>query len=273
MNLWQEMAAVAQAASSKGALHSIENTAEIITDDGIDFVVRLAPGLAAKPQPLKQAEPASKPKPGTAKQSPFLPPEKDLLVCQVNDAYNLVLNKFNVLETHALLTTTDFVEQTDLLTLADFIAVSWVLGEADGLVFYNGGKTAGASQPHRHFQLVPKNLGYGVLPIETAVQQWHAGRRKQLFPFVYRAYWLTDYRPETLLEAWRKLEFQCQPFNLLITRNWMLVVPRRAESAGSISVNSLGYAGALLVKTEPELNRLKQQGPLALLAEVSQPLS
>lgn len=272
MNLWQQMAAVAKAASSKGALHSIENSAEIITDDGIDFVVRLAPGLAAKPKPPMQKDVESQPKPDKPKASPFLPPEQDLLVCQINDAYNLVLNKFNVLQAHALLTTTAFVEQTDLLTLVDFTAVAWALKEADGLVFYNGGKIAGASQPHRHFQLVPKDMGNGSLPLEQAMQQWHSGKRKRLFPFVYRACWLTDCHPETLLEAWRKLEFQFQPFNLLITRDWMLVIPRRAESAGTVSVNSLGYAGALLVKTQQELQRLKQQGPMALLAEVSQPL-
>jgi ATP adenylyltransferase len=75
------------------------------------------------------------------------------------------------------------------------------------------------------------------------------------------------------MEVWRKLEYQFQAFNLLVTQNWMLVIPRRAESFDGISVNSLGYAGALLVKTEQELIRLKRQGPMALLAEVSQPCS
>jgi len=271
MNLWQEMAAVAEMAAQQGALYSIENTVEVLSDDGIEFIVRLAPGLAAKPKVVTtkpvQTDVLDK------KLSPFLPPEKALLVRRVNENYNLVLNKFNVLKTHGLLTTTRFVEQTELLTLTDFDVVSWALKNTDGLVFYNGGGIAGASQAHRHFQLVPKDLGGGYLPIELAVEQWRQGTRKRLFPFAYRAFWLADCEPETLMEVWRKLEYQFQAFNLLVTQNWMLVIPRRAESFDGISVNSLGYAGALLVKTEQELIRLKRQGPMALLAEVSQPCS
>lgn len=264
MGLWQKMMVVAESAKECGMLHSIENSFEVIEDGGIRFVVRLASGLGKKP---KGHSDQPKPKQNT---SPFLPPEPELLVSSISDSYNLVLNKFNVLETHALLTTVDFVEQTDLLTLNDFSAVSWALAEADGLVFYNGGKVAGASQPHRHFQLVPKDMGDGELPIEQPILDWHEGKSDRLFPFAHRICWLQDYEPETLLETWRKLEFQFLPYNLLITRQWMLIVPRSQESFEDISVNSLGFAGALLVKTEQELNLLKEHGPMAVLASVSQ---
>ena len=33
-----------------------------------------------------------------------------------------------------------------------------ILAEFDGLGFYNGGETAGASQPHKHLQIVPLPL-------------------------------------------------------------------------------------------------------------------
>jgi ATP adenylyltransferase len=58
---------------------------------------------------------------------------------------------------------------------------------------------------------------------------------------------------------------QSGPYNLLFTRRWMLLVPRAAEFFGAISVNALGFAGALLAKNEQEMQTLKQQGPMAVL--------
>jgi ATP adenylyltransferase len=80
---------------------------------------------------------------------------------------------------------------------------------------------------------------------------------------------LPDFEPETLYDAWLKLEFAWMPYNLLLTREWMLVVPRSRESVDGISVNSLGFAGALLAKDEAERETILQQGPMNLLAAVS----
>ena len=44
---------------------------------------------------------------------------------------------------------------------ADFDALARGLAAIDGLAFYNGGTVAGASQPHKHLQLVPVPLGVG----------------------------------------------------------------------------------------------------------------
>ena len=55
------------------------------------------------------------------------------------------------------------------------------------------------------------------------------------------------------------------PYNLLATREWMLMVPRRAEHFESISINALGFAGALLVRTEPELALIRERGPMTAL--------
>jgi len=62
---------------------------------------------------------------------------------------------------------------------------------------------------------------------------------------------------------------QSGAYNLLATREWMLIVPRSQEDFQSISVNSLGFAGALLVKNESEMQILKQHGPMAILKEVA----
>lgn len=51
----------------------------------------------------------------------------------------------------------------------------------------------------------------------------------------------------------------------------MLVVPRRAEAVGPVAANSVAFAGSLFVRSRDEIEFVKQQGPLAVLAAVGYP--
>jgi ATP adenylyltransferase len=62
-------------------------------------------------------------------------------------------------------------------------------------------------------------------------------------------------------------------YNLLVTREWMYVVPRSRESFAGIPINSLGFTGALLVKNQTQLAQLKTVGPLTMLSEVGYAIS
>jgi ATP adenylyltransferase len=66
-------------------------------------------------------------------------------------------------------------------------------------------------------------------------------------------------------------ERQKGPYNFLATREWMLLVPRSEEFFDGTSVNSLGFAGALLVRSREEMERLKAHGPMRLLRSVAVP--
>jgi ATP adenylyltransferase len=66
-------------------------------------------------------------------------------------------------------------------------------------------------------------------------------------------------------------ELQSAPYCLVITREWMIVVPRSREHFGTVSINSLGYAGALLVRNEEELQVIRDAGPLAALRATALP--
>jgi len=73
-------------------------------------------------------------------------------------------------------------------------------------------------------------------------------------------------------------ERQTRPYNLLATREWILVVPRSQEAyaasaAEGINVHALGYAGSLMVWDEEGLRVVREQGPLAILTAVGVPLS
>jgi ATP adenylyltransferase len=255
-NLWQRMSAVADRAIASGQLVIRPSEYEIISQGGIDFVVRYAPSVAIE-------------KPTTASPAnPFLTPDPALWVETLGQSHHLLLNKYSLLPLHGLITTQGFVEQTGLLNLADFSAIAMVLDQVDGLVFYNGGPLAGASLAHRHFQLVPKDLGAGVLPIDAAVLRWQQDSHQSIYPFVHRVHWLPNWQPDTLLEAWQKLEYSWQACNLLITRNWMLVVPRTQASVGALAINSLGLAGGLLAQDPAQRALIRRSGPMALLHQV-----
>ena len=50
------------------------------------------------------------------------------------------------------------------------------------------------------------------------------------------------------------------------------MVPRSAEFFEGISINSLGFAGALLVKNADEMEILRRYGPFTALKSVAIPL-
>jgi ATP adenylyltransferase len=61
---------------------------------------------------------------------------------------------------------------------------------------------------------------------------------------------------------------QTLPYNLLVTRRWMLTVPRTQERFDSTSVNALGFAGSLYVGDDEALRRVETVGPMAVLQAV-----
>ena len=57
-------------------------------------------------------------------------------------------------------------------------------------------------------------------------------------------------------------------YNFLATREWMFIVPRSKEHFESISVNSLGFAGGLLVRNQQQMQMLKDCKPMEVLKRV-----
>ncbi|MEL7035723.1 MAG: phosphorylase [Cyanobacteria bacterium J06592_8] len=288
--LWKRTQEQTQFALSTGALQSIPTEYQFIEQDGISFFVRIVSNLArkekAKQQQQQKSQSSGKPF------DPFLPYEEDLFVADFSPTHVCLLNKYNVVDHHLLIVTRHFEEQEDLLTLQDFEALWIGLAEFDGFVFYNAGADAGASQRHKHLQLIQLPLvPNGVkVPIEPAFNSaqfsGNIGICSQL-PFVHgfiRLDPLIVNSPQvaaTTLDYYHQLlKFvgiqgengingkQSGAYNLMITREWMLLIPRTQESFERILVNSLGCCGAMLVKTEEQLQHLKKITPLTVLRQV-----
>jgi ATP adenylyltransferase len=148
-----------------GALRPIETVNESIEDSGVRFLVRRVSSLARKDEERKERTDKAEQR---AEVNPFLPYDPDLFVADLSDTHIALLNKFNVIDHHLLIVTRRFEQQEALLTLADFVALFACLAEFGGLAFYNGGAAAGASQRHKHLQIVPLPLGTSgpAVPIE-----------------------------------------------------------------------------------------------------------
>jgi ATP adenylyltransferase len=278
---------VTSAALASGALLPIRTSSAVVHDSGVGFIVRVVENLARK-DAARRAAVGDGPR-LAVKPNPFLPYDEALFVCDLSETHLCLLNKFNVLDDHLLIVTRSFEEQERLLTLADFEALWLILGEIDGVAFYNGGEMAGASQRHKHLQLVPLPLVPEVegIPIEPllseATFEGGLGRAPGL-PFVHglarldlvtspaeaarrllRAY--LDLMSALVL-ADAELTWQRAPHNVVITRQWMLAVPRSAEFYEKISVNSLGFIGGLLVRTREQLEAIRRIGPMTVLRHV-----
>ncbi|MGK7886938.1 MAG: phosphorylase [Crocosphaera sp.] len=285
-SLWEKVKQQTEYALNCGALKSIPTEYELIEDGEIDFLVRIVTNLGRKDKTKKEQKKLGK------DFNPFLPYEKDLFVADISDTHVCLLNKFNVVENHLLVITREFEEQETLLNLNDFIALSACLLQVDGLGFYNSGKIAGASQRHKHLQLVPFPL-IPELPktpidnvIETAKYQDNIGK-VSCFNFVHGIAKISIQNNNNILELAQQIldnyhyllnslkieinsERKPEPYNLLITREWMMIVRRSQPKYESISVNSLGFAGALLVKNEQQLKILKELKPLTILEQVGE---
>jgi ATP adenylyltransferase len=262
--LWSATVERSKAALRCGALQPIATECEAVEADGVDFAVRVLAHLDRKHDAL-----AAQHRDG---RNPFLPYDEDLFVAEVSDTHVCLLNKFNVLDHHLLLVTRSFEEQESALTRADFAALAACMAEFDAFAFYNAGYIAGASQPHKHLQLVPVPIGLG--PDPTPIDPWLRESPRKL-PFRHAFARLGEgvdpfSTYEELLRA-VELDREPRPYNLLVTRDWMLAVPRAHASFEGVFVNALGFAGGLLVGSREQLERVRKLGPLKILREVGEP--
>lgn len=289
--LWQKTIEVTQSARKTGSLKSIETDYYLIDQNEITFVIRSLANIERKEKAKKKQQ--QKSKKANKYFDPFLPYENDLFVTDITKTHLCLLNKFNVVDHHLLIVTRDFELQENLLNINDFIALWACIKEIDGLAFFNGGETAGASQKHKHLQLVPLPFfpNTKLLPITPAIDKTKFSNgvgSVSSFSFTHAIAKLdlTSFdsplkAAQSMLEAYytllKKVGFTLdknqveQPgaYNFIATKDWMMIIPRTKESCQGISVNSLGFVGSLFVKNDASLKLLQEITPIKLLAEVS----
>ncbi len=291
--LWRLAARTTRTALESGALQPIETVTRFVEDGGVRFVVRVVGSLREK-DVLRRALTGEGRGDGPVV-DPFDPWEESLFVGDLTSTHVALLNKFPVLDQHVLIVTRAFEPQEELLTFADFRALWTCLVQGEALGFYNGGESGGASQPHKHLQLVPLPIADDIpeLPIAPLLhplpEKGVIGEARKL-PFQHKLarlgaeHWEDlDQGAEKALEIYRQMMVdlevvappvtetpdarQRRPYNLLVTHDWMLALPRSAEFAKGVSVNAVGFVGGLLVRSEDQLEQVARAGPMSILRE------
>ncbi|MCG2722195.1 MAG: DUF4922 domain-containing protein [Thermodesulfovibrionales bacterium] len=293
--LWKAVLQTSEKALQTGAQFPIPTKYEFIEDAGVRFFVRIFASLRKKAEE-KQKQQASEA--AGISVNPFLPYDKALHVADISDTHIALLNKYNVVDHHLLIVTRHFEDQEILLTISDFETLWVCMAEYNSLGFYNGGEAAGASQRHKHLQMVPLPLAPEGpdIPIEPLFKEAiFTGNMATIPAFSFRHVFipLENDMVNSPLEAARRsfalyasslvhlgmtppdtgsLKRQSVPYCFILTRKWMLLVPRSREFCDSISINSLGFTGALLVRNTEEMGFLKEYGPMNALRNVGVPV-
>ena len=257
-------------------MHSFECEPRFIEDGGVEFVVRMATKLPRG----ETASGRGKDAPRLA-ENPFLDPEPHLVVGPVGEHHLALLNKFSVIREHLLLVTRHFVDQRTLLTEPDFEAMAFAMKDAEVLAFYNGGQEAGASQRHKHVQVVTLPLS----PRHSVPMDALLAREPVTLPFPHAFMRLAEgdaSRPAVMHANYRQLlgragistvrndglEWQSRPYSLVMTHEWMLLVPRSHDRFEGISINTLAFAGSFFVRDASQCNAIARAGPMKVLQDV-----
>lgn len=177
-------------ASKSGGLQSLSiSSPEYVMGNGIEFLVSYASlekkesssNLKNNDKAVVSSDPFDKHTLSSSSQS--------LVITKVAPSHTLVLNKFNTIKDHSLLVTDDFILQSTALTALDFDAWYWAISQAGAVGFYNSNWIAGASQKHKHMQIIPFDVLFTIrkfdathaLPIDDIIgPEIGSGRWKTL---------------------------------------------------------------------------------------------
>lgn len=259
-------------AEANGALVPLQTALEPI-EGCAPFVLRRL--VSATPKHLRREGP---------KPNPFLPWDQRLEVERLGSSHLLLLNKFPVQRGHLLLITQQWRPQSGWLETSDWQQLALVDAETPGLWFFNSCAEAGASQPHRHLQLLPRQPNEPSCPLDAAIAAQLAGHEEP-WPWRYQLSRRTQRDGSRAAEELKELyqqhaarldlgdantgERPLAPYNLLISPDWFMTVARIKEHAAGFSVNALGFAGYLLLTEGSDTSWLRSNGPLALLRSVA----
>ncbi|KAG2382384.1 hypothetical protein C9374_005586 [Naegleria lovaniensis] len=265
-------------------------------------------------------------------QDPFRPIDTTLEVTSVEPYHTMLLNKFMVIPEHLLIITKEFKPQTEHLTMDDFKSVVTTLKQLhegnqdadDYICFYNRGLYSGASQPHKHIQLIPRRERNEATLEWTPIENFPLPRQFDIHVSKYPST-VTDFKDfsflhqirsikhcfefsddaaivKALFEVYvsmlkeldmyedrvvkdseeRVLKIQCNAgeiyeislcpkrypsYNLLFSKKWMVLVPRRNENYMGISCNSLAFLHGFFAKTDAHWEHLKSEVKIPKLLE------
>ncbi|KAK0665492.1 putative 5',5'''-P-1,P-4-tetraphosphate phosphorylase [Cercophora samala] len=226
----------------------------------------------------------------------------------VGPAHHMIFNKFCAARPHYLLLTRDgHRRQHESLNVDDFGTLCGVLAALNKdheakkpearryFGMFNCGIDGGCSRLHKHMQVlaVPEEPDSGLWPDSASKYE-----NQQCIPFKYYKHDIDGRvdESERRKTAWAKyLEFvsdtrralkkaghvpnapsgvdvtQIVPHNIILTREWLLVVPRTQAGINGADANAAGYLGMVWVSDEERVKKWIDQGPPEVLTRLGLP--
>ncbi len=216
------------------------------------------------------------------KVNPFSPWDRNLQIDLIGKGHVLILNKYPVQIGHMLLITSSWKPQNGWLDYRDFISLLSIEIDTSGLWFFNSCPEAGASQTHRHFQLLRRSDLDMICPFESWYNEKGTSSfcgssllSKNIFvktrdnnreSDLYRKYLeLTSMAglgcPNSILKP-------LFPYNLLISPSWIVLIRRSKEFSHGYGLNALAFAGYFLGTVHSNEEWFQENGPIKLLENV-----
>ncbi len=220
------------------------------------------------------------------KLNPFMPWEKELEILKINNTHVLILNKYPVELGHMLLITNTWKPQNGWLDYHDWSSLSYVNKDTSGLWFFNNSSNAGASQPHRHLQLLRRKDDNNICPRQSWYDDYLLGRYSNNIILnnsciVHRLNnrCSADELNHVYLNLCKKMDIgdplnniiPVKSYNLLITNKWMAIISRNTESYKGFDINALGFAGYFLVTPISDISWFNNNNAEDLLEAVVSP--
>jgi len=211
--------------------------------------------------------------------NPFKPWDNILEIDSIGKYHQLILNKYPVQLGHILLITNEWKEQNGWLDIKDWEAIKEVNKDTSGLWFFNSGPLAGASQPHRHIQLLRRDPSELSCPREKWILDLNNVNYKneKFSKNIILKKFSKSLNEENINEIYKDLAYKLglgdprkdkkprYPYNLIFTNRWIILIKRKTDNLFGISINALGYAGYILVTEKSDINYLRKLGPEKLL--------
>ncbi|KAK4895531.1 hypothetical protein LTR27_006313 [Elasticomyces elasticus] len=271
---------------------------EVLHEDGFDFEIRICPGWSKKPLTVHDKVHTD----GDATEPEMLGPGSDILkshpdqvVGHINNTHIVAINIYPVSRPQYLLLREDsYRSQNEPLDLLDFKAAwSFIQSNDSFFVMYNCTKEAGCSRYHKHMQLVQKPevvevLGSG----PTSFRFFPDTKDAEIeVPYVHFLQYLDpkpserDLSGADILQVYRKLVEQCRealglaltdsedlcPHNVILVKEWILVIPRRRGTFNGVGANSAGMMGNPTVSSRALFETWKNSNPVTILRELGVP--
>ncbi|KAL7679625.1 putative ATP adenylyltransferase, HIT-like superfamily [Plasmopara halstedii] len=294
--------AVIERATQSQVLRKVSATYELLppSDYGIRYILWTANDAFSKPKLADGKDEAFR--------DPFAKEslEHELFVSQLCGTHNLLLNKYSVVDKHTVLSTIEFAPQEQSLDVADFRAMWTAMQGLDAFAFFNCGYDSGASQPHKHMQLMTYPslraiTGLDMPPLLHFIHQKlheHPTTNIVQLPelpfchFLHRIDLVPDVNSEKaaehigaiydkIVEYLERLSPELTSskpsslfvaYNLLLTTSFLFLIPRKAQSYHGIEVNSIGFTGSFFVRSNEQRILVETHGgPMELLRHVTFP--